>query len=213
MTLVFTDYSVTKLSIDEYDNNYYHVAGAPGDSPWMRLDTDVDPWMDEVFTTGNPLTPATVYTCSCPNHSHSILRAPQATQADGTRKVNRQSRYPLPTVLGKSSFESVGLDQAAGLIESWESREHRMGFKMCKHSIAAMFIDKLKVKEPNSYPTVEARLAFEEKLKKEVAEVAEEFGMSYKRGGITTLEIIFALAQGLNLDEVETAYVILNSNF
>ena len=213
MTLVFTDYSVTKLSIDEYDNNYYHVAGAPGDSPWMRLDTDVDPWMDEVFTTGNPLTPATVYTCSCPNHSHSILRAPQATQADGTRKVNIQSRYPLPTVLGKSSFESVGLDQAAGLIESWESREHRMGFKMCKHSIAAMFIDKLKVKEPNSYPTVEARLAFEEKLKKEVAEVAEEFGMSYKRGGITTLEIIFALAQGLNLDEVETAYVMLNSNF
>jgi hypothetical protein len=213
MTLVFTDYSVTKLSIDEYDNNYYHVAGAPGDSPWMRLDADVDPWMDEVFTTGNPLTPATVYTCSCPNHSHSILRAPQATQADGTRKVNRQSRYPLPTVLGKSSFESVGLDQAAGLIESWESREHRMGFKMCKHSIAAMFIDKLKVKEPNSYPTLEARLAFEEKLKKEVAEVAEEFGMSYKRGGITTLEIIFALAQGLNLDEVETAYVMLNSNF
>ena len=46
-----------------------------------------------------------------------------------------------------------------------------------------------------------------------MAEVAEEFGMSYKRGGITTLEIIFALAQGLNLDEVETAYVMLNSNF
>ena len=46
-------------------------------------------------------------------------------------------------------------------------------------------------------------IAFEDKLKKEVAEVAEEFGYSYKRGGITTLEIIFALAQGLNLDEVE----------
>ena len=54
---------------------------------------------------------------------------------------------------------------------------------------------------------------WEDKLKKEVAEVAEEFGYSYKRGGITTLEIIFALAQGLNLDEVETAYVMLNSNF
>ena len=212
-TLVFTDYSVTKLSIDEYDNNYYHALGAPGSSPWMRLDTDVDPWMDEVFTTGNSLRPATVYTCSCPNHSHSILRAPQSTQEEGKRKTNRQSRYPLPTVLGKSSFLSVGLDQAAGLIESWESREHRMGFKMCKHSIAAMFIDKLKVKEPNTYPTLEARQSFEEKLKKEVAEVAQEFRMSYRRGGITTLEIIFALAQGLNLDEVETAYVMLNSNF
>jgi hypothetical protein len=211
--LVFTDYSFTKMSIDEYDGNYYHNLGAPGSSPWMRLDTDVDPWMDEVFTTGASLRPATVYTCSCPNHSHAILRTPQSTQDDGTRKTNRQRRYPLPTVLGKSDFESIGTNQAAGLMESWESREHRMGFKMCKHSIAAMFIDKIKVQEPNSYPTSEARQDFEEKLKKEIEEVAEEFAYSYKRGGITTLEVIFALAQGLNLDEVETAYVMLNSNF
>ena len=212
-TLVFTDYSFTKLSIDEYDGNYYHKPGAPGSSPWMLLDTDVDPWMDEVFTSGNSLRPATTYTCSCPNHAHAILRAPQSTQDEGQRKINRQSRYPLPTVLGKNDFESIGTNRAAGLIESWESREHRMSFKMCKHSIAAMFIDKIKVKEPNSYPTVEAREAFEEKLIKEIQEVAEEFNYSYKRGGITTLEVIFALSQGLNLDEVETAYVVLNSNF
>ena len=112
--------------------------------------------MDEVFTTGNALRPATTYTCSCPNHSHAILRAPQQTQDDGTRKINRQRRYPMPTVLGKSDFNAIGTNSAAGLIESWESREHKMSFKMCKHSIAAMFIDKLKVKEPNSYPTVEA---------------------------------------------------------
>ena len=212
-TLVFTDYSVTKLSIDEYDGNYYHAGEAPGSSPWMRLDTDVDPWMDEVFTTGNTLRPATVYTCSCPNHAHAILRAPQATEEGGARKVNRQRRYPMPTVLGRSDFNSLGLNQASGLMESWESREHRMGFKMCKHSIAAMFIDKLKVKEPNSYPTLEARESFEEKLIKDIEEVAAEFAYSYQRGGVTSLEIIFALAQGLNLDEVETAYVMLNSNF
>ena len=29
-TLVFTDYSFTKLSIDEYDGEYYHKPGAPG---------------------------------------------------------------------------------------------------------------------------------------------------------------------------------------
>ena len=74
---------------------------------------------------------------------------------------------------------------------------------MCKHSIATMFIEKIKVKEPNTYPTLEAREGFEEKLRREIQEVGEEFGMSYKRGGITTLEVIFALAQGLNLDEVE----------
>ena len=52
-----------------------------------------------------------------------------------------------------------------------------------------------------------------DKIPEEFKEVAEEFAYSYKRGGITTLEVIFALAQGLNLDEVETAYVMLNSNF
>ena len=212
-TLVFTDYSFTKLSIDEYNGEYYHKPGAPGSSPWMLLDTDVNPWMDEVFTTGNSLRPATVYTCSCPNHAHAVLRAPQSTQEDGTRKTNRQRRYPLPTVMGTMDFSSIGLNNAAGLIESWETREHKMSVKMCKHSIAAMFIEKIKVKEPNTYPTLEAREDFEEKLRREIQEVGQEFGMSYKRGGITSLEVIFALAQGLNLDEVELAYVMLNSNF
>jgi hypothetical protein len=214
-TLIFTDYSFTKTEIDTYDDGktYYHKSGHVKDELWMRIDTDVDPWMDEVFSSGNSLQPATVYTCSCPNHSHSMLRAPQDTQDDGTRKANRQSKYPLPTAKGRSSFNQVGLSTAAGRIESWESREHRMSFKMCKHTIAAMFIENLKVKEPNSYPTLDSREAFEDKLDKDIAEVGEEFISSYKRGGITTLEVVFALAQGLNLDEVETAYVVLNSNF
>ena len=211
--LVFADWSFTKLSIDEYDNNYYHNPGEPGSEPWMRIDTDVKPWMDEVFTQQNPLQPATVYTCSCPNHSHAILRTPQSTQDSGTRKINRQSRFPMPTVMGKSDYDALSSNKASGVYESWENREHRMSFKMCKHSIAAMFIEHKKIQEPSEYPTLEARLNFEEKLAKEIQEVAEEFNLSYKRGGITALEIIFALAQGLNLDDVETAYVMLNSNF
>ena len=212
-TLIFTDNSFIKYEIDEYNGNYYHKSGHIKDKLWMRLDTDVDPWMDEVFSTGNPLRPATLYTCSCPNYSQSMLRAPQSTEDEGTRKINRQRKYPLPTAKGKSDFDQIGLGQAAGRIESWESREHQMSFKMCKHTIAAMFIENLKVKEPNTYPTLDAREAFEEKLEKDIAEVGEEFISSYKRGGLTTLEVIFALAQGLNLDEVETAYVVLNSNF
>ena len=211
--LVFTDYSFTKHEIDEYDGQYYHQSGAPTDPLWMRLNTDIDPWMDEVFSSGNPLRPATVYTCSCPNYSKAMLRAPQSTEDAGTRKINRQRKYPLPSAKGRADFDQVGLAQAAGAIDSWQKREDRMSFQMCKHTIAAMFIDKVKVREPNSYPTVEAREAFEEKLEKDIAEVGEEFVASYERGGITTLELIFALAQGLNLDEVEQAYVILNSNF
>ena len=211
--LVFADWSFTKLSIDEYDGRYYHKPGKPGDSPWMRVDTDVDPWMDEIFTQGNSLRPATIYTCSCPNHSHAMLRAPDSTADSGKRKRNRQERYPMPTVMGKNDFDSLASNKASGIIESWESKEHKMGFKMCKHSIAAMFIEHIKVQEPNKYPTVEARAQFEEKLKEEIAEVADEFNLSYKRGGITALEVVFALAQGLNLDDTELAYVVLNSNF
>ena len=42
-------------------------------------------------------------------------------------------------------------------------------------------------------------------------QVAEEFRSQLKRSEITTKEIVFLLAQGLNLDEIETAYVMLNS--
>jgi len=212
-TLVFTDNSFVKMEIDEYNGTYYHKQGHIKDKLWMRLDTDVDPWMDQVFTTGNPLSPATIYTCSCPNYSQAMLRAPQETEDEGTRRINRQRRYPLPTVQGRADYDQIGLGQAAGKIESWETREHQMGFKMCKHTVASMFIENLKVKEPNTYPTLEARDAFEEKLDKDIAEVGEEFSASYKRGGLTTLEVVFALAQGLNLDEVETAFVVLNSKF
>ena len=212
-TLVFTDYSFTKTAIDEYDDEYYHALGAPSDRLWLRLDTDVNPWMDEVFTTGNHLRPATIYTCSCPSYSKAMLRAPQDTEDEGKRKINRQRRYPLPTAQGRKDYDQIGLGAAAGKMESWETRKDRMSFKMCKHTIATMFIEHLKVREPASYPTVDAREQFEAKLAEDIAEVGEEFGASYRRGGLTTLEIIFALAQGLNLDETELAYVVLNSKF
>jgi len=200
-TLIFTDYSFTKSRLGTEEE------------PWLYIDTDVDPWMDEVFSSGNPLRPATLYSCSCPNYSHAILSSPQQSEEDGERKINRQRRYPLPTVLGQGDFNALGKNQAAGKLESWESREHRMSYKLCKHAIAAMFIEHKQVIEPSQYPTVEARINFEEKLKKEMDDVGAKFEASYKRGGITTLEVIFALAQGLNLDDVELAYVILNSKF
>lgn len=212
-TLIFSDWSFTKKSVDSYDGNYYHPPGAPGTAVWQRIDTDVNPWMDEVFTAGTALVPATIYACSCPNHSQAILRAPQSTQDEGLRKINRQRQYPLPTVMGKADYEASGIFRVAGLVESWESTEHKMSFKMCKHTIAAMFVERIKVKEPNKYPTLEAREAFDKKLKLEIEDVGREFNLSYKRGGITGLEIIFALAQGLNLDDVELAYALFNNNF
>ena len=88
-----------------------------------------------------------------------------------------------------------------------------MSFKMCKHSIASMFIERIKIQEPSSYPSVESRIKFEKKLKEDIDAVAAKFVASYKRGGITALEVVFALAQGLNLSDTETAYVLFNNNF
>ena len=211
-TLIFTDYSFTKRTIDSYDNVYYHNDKI-GQRKWDRIDTDVDPWMDEVFTSGSALKPAVIYACSCPNYSQAILSAPQETQDEGTRKINRQRRYPLPTVLSAQDYDAVGLNGVAGKAESWESRENRMSFKMCKHTIASMFIERIKIQEPNSYPSIESRLKFEDKLKKDIDAIANKFTASYKRGGITALEVVFALAQGLNLSDTETAYVLFNNNF
>ena len=197
--LIFTDHSFTKTI--EQENG------------WKTLITDINPWMDEVFTSGEPIRMADIYSCSCPNFANAQLRMPQATTADNDRKVNRQLRYPLPTAQGRKTFDQLGLAEAAGIVESWETRRHRMGFRMCKHTVAARFIEDIKVREPNSYPSEYAREEFEFKLNREVAEVADEFNYSYKRGGITALEVIFAMGTALNFSEVETGSVVLQSKY
>ena len=177
------------------------------------LNTEVDPWSEDVFLARRPLQPADLYTCSCASYGKSILRMPQTTENRQQRKTNRQLNYPLPTVLGKERFSGLGVNNAAGIIESWESSAEAHRFKSCKHSVAAMFIEKIKVKEPSQYPSLETREIFEEKLKADIAEVQDRFYLSLERGEITMTEIIFALAQGLNLDDVELAYVMMSSKF
>lgn len=211
--LIFTDNSFTNEVDDYYNGQYYHQLGDPNDPIWKRIETDTDPWMDEVFTSSNNLRPAVTYACSCPNFASAQLRMPQSSQSDNERKTNRQEQYPLPSALSPSSYDKQGQISAAGYMQSWEKEERKLGFKMCKHTIASMFIDKIKVVEPNSYPTMDSRLVFEEKLSKEIDEVEARFVDSYKRSGITTLELVFALGQGLNLDDVEIAMVILGSTY
>ncbi len=75
-----------------------------------------------------------------------------------------------------------------------------------------MFADGIKVIEPSQYPCIEAREAFDAKLEKDLAGSRDKLQESFERGEISLAEIVFALAQGLNLDNVETAYVVLNSN-
>ena len=60
---------------------------------------------------------------------------------------------------------------------------------------------------------MEAREKFNDKLKKEIDKMGARFDESYRRGGISTLEIIFAMAQGLNLDDIELSYILLENEF
>ena len=217
-TLIWADYSFTKTSRDVYEDGvYYHdeVLDKKGKPlpDWQVIDTEVDPWTTPVFTSGEGLVPATMYTCSCPNYSHSQLRMPQSTEDGPMRQINRQRRYPLPTAKGVSRFQEGALVQVGGLVQSWGTREFKMSYKQCKHTIAARFIERIKTKEPSEYPSIVSRLKFEEKLDKEIRDIPDEFRLSYERSGITTLEIIFSMAEALNMDDAELANVILNSKF
>ena len=234
---VFADYSFTETMLDTYQGEYLHPIEGPYDTVeqqiaadndfsklvWYRKVNDIDPYIGYITDTGtikpvfnNPNAPlylAEVYSCSCPSYSQSILRMPQSTQGPDQRKVNRQRNYPLPTVMGKRDYESVGLDSAAGVMESWQNDRAAASYKICKHTIAAMFDEHLKLQEPNTYQTIDARESFGKKLAADIAEVPKEFQESYARGGINTLEIVFALAQGLNYDEIEIADLVLNAKF
>ena len=234
--LAFDSRSFTKKVVDEYKNadgssRYYHRDYLPvydkgvaqplqgkeilryEKAPiWHRLETDTDPWSDEVWTNGENLKPAELFACSCPSYSKSQLRAPEATESDGVRRANRQKRYPMPSVESRFDFEGIGTNQVAGAMQTWETVSDRMKFRMCKHTIAAMFIEYIKTAEPSGYQSIESRLKFEEKLKADMEEVAEEFKSSYQRGGISTLEILFAMGNVLNLNTVEQANIILQSH-
>ena len=201
--LVFTDNSFAKTFTT--------------DEKWTDLQTDVDPWMDEIFTSGLALRPSITYSCSCPNYSHTVLAMPQSNQDGSTRKTNRQQRYPLPTALSPDEFDMIGQNKVAGKAASWETDKHRLSFKLCKHVIASMFNDDVRVREPNQYPIgsderySNAAEKFNEKLVQEIINSANAYNLSYQRTGISISEIVFAMSNGLNLDPIETAYVVLDS--
>ena len=181
--LVFADYSFTQTKLDtDTEGNYLHRIEGPYDTVqqqaageekfakqvWYKKINDVRPYdrpFVELFTQkGTGLRPATVYACSCPSYSKTQLRMPQSTQGADQRKVNRQQNYPLPTAQGRTDYGSIGVNSAAGKMQSWQTDQQRNSFNVCKHSIASMFKDHLKLQEPNTYQTLEAREEFGRKL-------------------------------------------------
>ena len=154
-----------------------------------------------------------IYTCSCPAYLHAVLRNPESTDDDG-KKINRQQRLPTPTAKGASTYEGQWIAKNSRQLRSHGPQMNtKKSFKVCKHTIAAMFIDKVRVMEPNTFPSADAREKFEAKLAKDIEEVAEEFTAQLRRSEMTQIEVIYALAEALNLDDVEIGYVLLTSKF
>ena len=147
--LIFNDKSFTKSVVDEYNGVYYHKLGAPDEPLWQRLETDVDPWQDEVFTEGGFLTFADVYACSCPDYltQSSGCQKPQATNQSPTDRED-----PATYSAGHVLYNQLGLAEAAGTAASWETKDYRTSHRMCKHTVASHFIDKIKVQEPRVIP-------------------------------------------------------------
>ena len=137
---------------------------------------------------------------------------PQSTQGPEQRKVNRQQNYPLPTAQGRTDYNSIGVNTAAGKMQSWQTNQQRNSFNVCKHTIASMFKDHLKLQEPNTYQTQAAREEFGRKLSEDMKSQIDLFQEAYARGGISTLEVVFAMGESLNLDEIDLAYIVLNSD-
>lgn len=211
--IIFADNSFTRTVIDnDADGNYLHEPPAPGEELWQRIEPDVDPWIEPVFTENRYLDFSEVYCCSCPDFSHALIRMPESLDDKGN-KVNKQRRFPLPSAMGNASYSQLGIGGAAGVIQSWETQRYKSSFRICKHTVASMFINKLKLQEPKEYPSFDSRNKFEQRLKKDMDEMAQEFQAQLRRSGITTAEIVFMLSLGLNLDEIETAYVMLNSSY
>ena len=75
-----------------------------------------------------------------------------------------------------------------------------------------MFKDHLKLQEPNTYQTQAARDEFGAKLAEDMKSQLELFQEAYARGGISLLEVVFAMGESLNYDEMDLAYIVLNSD-
>jgi predicted house-cleaning noncanonical NTP pyrophosphatase (MazG superfamily) len=119
----------------------------------------------------------------------------------------------MPTAKSAPSYDTAGILKTAGITQSWATAVYKKSYKLCKHTVASMFIDKIRVMEPNTFPSGETREKFEKKLAEDIAEVSQEFNVQLKRSELTQIEIIYALAEALNLDDIEIGYVLLTANF
>ena len=132
----FAAVSYTHLIQGPYNTVQEQAAGEEkfAKEVWYKKINDVQPYdipFVKLFTQKDTgLRPATVYACSCPSYSKTQLRMPQSTQGPDQRKINRQRNYPLPTAQSRTDYNSIGVNTAAGKMQSWQTNRQRASFNV-----------------------------------------------------------------------------------
>ena len=140
--VILSDSSFTRQSPDVDSNgNYNHQAPIPGEPLWQKLDIGINPWMDETFIAGSRLFYGEIYSCSCPAYLHAKIRQPEVVDEEGNL-INRQARIPLPTSQSQNTYDGTGTFKVSGIIQSWATEKYKRDFKLCKHTVAALFINR-----------------------------------------------------------------------
>lgn len=196
---VWSDYSFTKkVAVTGSDKDQYFI--------------DVDPWIDQTWVSGDTLKLADSIGCNCSSFTKGMLSSPETLYgsiAEAKRIRNRQIKYPLPSAGQNKDIEGMSFAMA-GIINSWKTAHDKLDFKCCKHSIAGMFIDDLKVVEPSTYPTYEGRVQFEEVLNKQTDDAeAEITSISTERAELRLTDFIYTIGQLMQKSDSEVASIIL----
>ena len=100
--------------------------------------------------------------------------------------------------------------ELSGIINSWKTARDKFDLRCCKHTIAGMFIDDLKVVEPSTYPVAESRIKFEEELSKQMDKAeAEITSVSTERSEISLLDFIYTIGQLVQKTDTEVGSIML----
>jgi hypothetical protein len=196
---VWSDYSFTKK-----------VAGVGEEKDKSYI--DIDPWMDQTWVTGDTLKLEDSISCNCPKFTKGMMSSPESLYgalAEARKIRNRQIKYPLPSAGQNKDTEAMSFEMS-GIINSWKTAHDNLDFQCCKHTIAGMFVDDIKVIEPSSYPSVETRIKFNEELEKQTKTAETEItSISTERAELRLTDFLYTIGQLIQQSDTQVASIML----
>ena len=196
---VWSDYSFSKQTA---------VSGEVKD----QFIIDINPWTDQTWLANDTLKLEESIACNCSSYTKGMLSAPESLYGaliEARLKRNRQIKYPMPSAGQNKDKEAMSFEMS-GIINSWKTARDKYDLRCCKHTIAGMFLDELRVIEPSSYPVADSRIKFEEQLAKEMEKAITEItSVSTERAEISLLDFIYTIGQLVQKSDTEVGSIML----